>query len=300
MKRALVTGGTVFVSRSMAEHLVRGGWEVYVLNRGSRRQSSGVRLIRADRHDAAEALRGLHFDLVVDTAYNAHDVETLLDSLESFDDYVLISSSAVYPEYLPQPFREDTPVGPNRFWGQYGADKIAAEEALLQRVSGAYVLRPPYLYGPLNNVYREAFVFDCAAQGRPFFLPGEGSMGLQFLHVRDLCRFVDVLLETRPAQRVFNVGNTGLITVREWVAACYAAVGTTPEFVCVEEDVEQRSYFSFYDYEYCLDVSAQHALMPEETPLAEGLREAWAWYRLHGDEVNRKPLMAFIDSRWPR
>lgn len=300
MKRALVTGGTVFVSRSMAEHLVRGGWEVYVLNRGSRRQSSGVRLIRADRHDAAEALHGLHFDLVVDTAYNAHDVETLLDSLASFDDYVLISSSAVYPEHLPQPFREDAPVGPNRFWGQYGTDKIAAEEALLRRAPGAYVLRPPYLYGALNNVYREAFVFDCAAQGRPFFLPGEGGMGLQFLHVRDLCRFVDVLLETRPAQRVFNVGNTGLITVREWVEACYAAVGATPEFVCVEEDVEQRSYFSFYGYEYCLDVSAQHALMPEETPLVEGLREAWAWYRLHGDEVNRKPLMAFIDSRWPR
>ena len=50
----------------------------------------------------------------------------------------------------------------NIFWGTYGTDKIAAEKALLERMKDAYILRPPYLYGPMNNVYREAFVFDCA------------------------------------------------------------------------------------------------------------------------------------------
>ena len=175
-KKLLVTGGTVFVSRFIAEYYVEKGWEVYVLNRGTRPQSKGVTLLQADRHDLGNTLRGLHFDAVIDTAYTAGDVENLLDALDGCGDYILISSSAVYPETAAQPFREDGPVGANRFWGRYGTDKLAAEAALLRRIPGAYILRPPYLYGPMNNVYREAFVFDCAAADRPFYLPADGSM----------------------------------------------------------------------------------------------------------------------------
>lgn len=39
-------------------------------------------------------------------------------------------------------------------------DKAEAEQALQQRDPQAYILRPPYLYGPGNNVYREAFDWD--------------------------------------------------------------------------------------------------------------------------------------------
>lgn len=85
-----------------------------------------------------------------------------------FGIYVLLSSSAVYPETAFRPFAEETAPGPNRFWGGYGLGKIAAEQALHRRVPQAYILRPPYLYGPMNNLYREAFVFDCARLGRPF------------------------------------------------------------------------------------------------------------------------------------
>ena len=45
MKKVLVTGGTIFVSRYIAEYYVAKGYEVYVLNRNSREQSKGVKLI---------------------------------------------------------------------------------------------------------------------------------------------------------------------------------------------------------------------------------------------------------------
>ena len=48
MKKVLVTGGTIFVSRYIAEYYVAKGYEVYVLNRNSREQSKGVKLIQAD------------------------------------------------------------------------------------------------------------------------------------------------------------------------------------------------------------------------------------------------------------
>ena len=69
MRKILVTGGTVFVSRFIAEYYVAKGDEVYVLNRNTRPQSAGVKLIQADRHAIGDSLQGLHFDLVVDTAY---------------------------------------------------------------------------------------------------------------------------------------------------------------------------------------------------------------------------------------
>lgn len=49
MKKVLVTGGTVFVSRYVAEYYVRKNYDVYVLNRNTKVQSEGVTLIEADR-----------------------------------------------------------------------------------------------------------------------------------------------------------------------------------------------------------------------------------------------------------
>lgn len=298
MKKVLVTGGTVFVSRFIAEYYVEKGYDVYVLNRNSREQSKGVTLIQADRHKLGDMLQEFSFDVVIDTAYNAKDVKLLLDALGNYKDYVFISSSAVYPEYIQQPFKEDALLAVNKYWGKYGTDKIEAEELLLQRNPNAYIVRPPYLYGPMNNVYREAFVFDCALADRKFYLPRDGSMKLQFFHIHDLCKFIDVLLRDKPKQHIFNVGNKETVSIREWVQLCYEIAGKSVEFVDVYEEVEQRNYFSFYNYEYYLDVSKQCELMAETQSLEEGLKEAFEWYIENEDKVNKKGYADYIDSNF--
>ncbi|MCM1284491.1 MAG: NAD-dependent epimerase/dehydratase family protein [Muribaculaceae bacterium] len=296
MKKVLITGGTVFVSRYVAAYYVHKGCQVYVLNRNTRKQPEGVRLIEADRRDLGDRLQGMYFDVVFDmTAYTKEDVNTLLDALDSYGQYILLSSSAVYPEYAPQPFTEEETTGANRYWGDYGTNKIEAEAALLERDSDAYILRPPYLYGQGNNIYREAFVFDCAMQGRSFYLPGDGEMRLQFFHVEDLCRFMDRLLAEKPKQQIFNVGNRETLSVRDWVKLCYQAAGKEAEFVSVH-GTEQRNYFCFYDYEYCLEVKRQSALMPETKPFQEGIAEAFAWYRNHAGEVKKKDYIEYIEQ----
>lgn len=297
MKKALITGGTVFVSRYVAEYYVKKGFDVYVLNRNSKVQPEGVTLIEADRHHLGDKLRNHHFDVVFDiTAYHAEDVETLLDALGSYEDYIFVSSSAVYPEYALQPFSENTELGENKFWGGYGTGKIEAEQVLLERKPDAYILRPPYLYGPMNNVYREAFVFECALKDRVFYLPQDGRMQLHFFYIYDMCRFMDILLERKPIQRIINVGNRETVSVRDWVSLCYRIAGKDVAFVNVEDTAEQRNYFSFYRYEYCLDVSAQENLMSETTPLGDGLRESFQWYLNHSGEVNKKPFIQYIDT----
>ena len=298
MEKVLVTGGTVFVSRYIAEYYVQKGDAVYVLNRNTKEQPQGVTLIEADRHNLGEILRNYYFDIVIDTAYTSEDVDLLLNALGDYKEYILISSSAVYPEYASQPFKEDTPLSVNKYWGKYGMDKIEAETALQRRNPNAYILRPPYLYGPMNNVYREAFVFDCALADRKFYLPGNGDMKLQFFHVHDLCRFIDVILKCKPQQHIFNVGNKEVISIRKWVEICYQVVGKEAAFQNIYEDVEQRNYFSFYDYEYCLDVSEQYMLMKDVKLLEEGLQESLEWYVDHKDKVNRKAYMDYIDKNF--
>lgn len=207
MKKILITGGTVFVSQYVASYFVKKGEDVYVLNRNHYPQVEGVTLIEEDRHCLNNRLKKYDFDVILDiTGYTKSDVQDLVEALGEIRQYIFISSSAIYPETLPQPFREEQEGGYNSIWGDYGINKYEAEQYLQEQVEQYYIVRPPYLYGPMQNLYREGFVFDCAVQDRPFYLPKEGKMPLQFFHVEDLCRFLEILIEQKPKERIFNVG----------------------------------------------------------------------------------------------
>lgn len=296
--KILITGGTTFVSKFTAEYFIDKGNDVTVLNRGSRKQIDGVKLIECDRTQLGDKLKDEHFDAILDiTAYTEEHIKALLESGVVFDDYVFISSSAVYPETNPQPFTEEQSCGYNSVWGDYGINKLKAEEYLLKQIPTAYILRPPYFYGVYENLYREAFPFDCAMQDRPFYIPQNGEMKLQFLNVKDLCRFIEIILDKHPNNHIFNVGNKDTVTVKEWVELCYKAVGKEVRFVDVDKSIPQRDYFCFYDYEYVLDVSKQSELMPETVPLEQGLKEEFEWYKNNTDSIyNRKPYLQFIDN----
>lgn len=293
----LVTGGTVFASRYTAKYFADRGNNVYVLNRNTRPQLNNVTLINCNRHCLGDTLKKYHFDAVIDvTAYNKNDVECLTKALGEFDNYIMVSSSAVYPETLSQPFSELHKCGLNSFWGDYGTNKIAAEEALTEIIPDAYIIRPPYLYGAMNNLYREAFVFDCAEDDIPFFVPKDGKLRLQFLDIEDMCRFMEILLEKNPDRHIFNVGNPYTVDICQWAELCYKVLGKTPRFNFVSGDIPRRSYFPFFDYEYVLDVKGQLELMPNVKSMEQGLYESYKWYKSNRDSVRRKPLIEFIND----
>ncbi|MCQ2514777.1 MAG: NAD-dependent epimerase/dehydratase family protein [Ruminococcus sp.] len=300
--KILVTGGTTFVSKYVAEYFVTKGNDVTVINRNSRTQVNGVTLINCDRTNLGSVLKGVHFDIIIDvTAYTKEHIETLLSSGVSFDDYIFISSSAVYPETNKQPFTEEQICGKNSIWGDYGTNKLEAEKMLISRFPKSYILRPPYFYGIYENLYREAFPFDCAMNNRKFYLPDNGNMKLQFFNVRDLCKFIQIILDKHPDNHIFNVGNKETVTVKEWVKLCYKVAGKSADFVNVDKSISQRDYFCFYDYEYVLDVSKQNELMPDTIPLEQGLKDEFEWYKNNLESVyNRKPYIEYIDKNLVR
>lgn len=297
MRKILVTGGTTFVSKYTASYFAQRGEDVFVLNRNTKKQVEGVTLIQADRNALGDVLKEHCFDLVIDVCgYTKEDVENLTDALGYFKDYVFISSSAVYPETLPQPFSEEMPCGENSVWGAYGFNKLEAERELSKRVPGAYILRPPYLYGPMQNLYREPFVFDCADENRIFCLPKDGGMKLQFFYVEDLCRFIDILTQTHPENKIFNVGNKESVAVSQWAELCYKAAGKEMKSVFVDESHFQRAYFPFHDYDYKLDVTKMLTLMPDTKPLLKGLEEEYEWYIGDKNSVIPKNYVDYINN----
>lgn len=289
MKRILVTGGTVFVSKYVAKYFQSNNYEVYVLNRGSKQQIENINLICANRNNLKDCLKDFYFDSIIDVCgYNQQDIKNILDAVGGFKDYIFISSSAVYPETNMQSFSENQSIGVNKIWGKYGIDKIEAEEYLISKVPNAYILRPPYLYGPMQNVYREPFVFECALKNRKFYIPNDGKMKLQFFHVDDLCKVIEKILEKHPTNHIYNVGNTESIDINTFIELCYKVVGTPLEKVYVTEHNNQRDYFSFYDYEYSLDVTKQSELLMEEKDLFEGLKESYKWFKNNYNEVEKR------------
>lgn len=298
MKKILVTGGTVFVSKSVAEYFANKDYEVYVLNRDNHEQSARTKLIQCDRNNLGNTLKDFNFDIVLDvTAYTKDDVKNLLDAINPVKNYVLISSSAVYPETLSQPFTEKMQIGPNSIWKSYGTNKIQAEEYLLSQIPDAYIIIPPYLYGPNNNLYREAFVFDCADQNRTFYLPQDGSMKLQFFYIEDLCKLIEKNIEEKPKNHIYNVGNEDSISVADWVKLCYKIAGKNLKVQEVHNDIEQRNYFPFYNYEYKLDVSLQKTLLPQTTELEKGLAASYKWYKSNKEKVQKRDYIRFIDEK---
>jgi len=295
--RILITGGTVFVSKYIAEYFIEKGEEVYVLNRNTRIQLKNAILINSDRKEINDLIKDYKFDTIIDVnAYTAEDISLLTNKINYKCKYILISSSAVYPENTEQPFLENSTLGENKYWGNYGLGKIEAEKELIKNVPDAYILRPAYLYGPYNNVYREAFVFDCVINNRKFYIPGNGDMKLQFFHIRDLCKCIENIIEKSPEEHIFNIGNEDVVSIKNWVEIIYKILDKPLDFIEVNKDIDQKKYFPFHDYEYKLDVNKQSVLLNNTISLVEGLKESYNWYVDNMDKVNRKEYIKYIEG----
>ena len=131
MSNILVTGGTVFVGKYIAEYFMGKGENVFVFNRNKHKQLSGVKLIKGNKDTVCAELGNYSFDLVITVnIYTEKEMENLINGLGEIKDFVFISSGAVYPETAPQPFKESCDIGYNTIWKDYGINKAKAEQYL--------------------------------------------------------------------------------------------------------------------------------------------------------------------------
>ena len=302
--KVLVIGGTLFIGRRLVAELVKAGHSVAILHRRSKHKfSKRVENLVADRNDVAAVRRAIgerRFDVIYDNVYDwergttAEQVEATAQAMGNhLKRYVFLSSVAAYGDGLNH--YESDPLAPDNHSEAYVRNKAMTERALLRlnRRNGFPVvtLRPPFVYGPENPFYREAFFWDRMRAGRPIIVPGDGTRLMQFIHVKDLVQALLRAMEVDEAVgEAFNAANPKALTQVEAVREMARAAGKKPELVRVPREriaaaggnpMGDPMYFGEY-----LDVAPitenvsklHRVLGVRPTAFETGLKETYRWY----------------------
>ncbi len=255
-KRILVIGGTQFIGRLLVEKLAAAGHEIYILHRKPRHAfGKRVQNLVADRNAAdtvRKAVGSIRFDAVYDFAYDWErgTTGTQVEAVAQIFDgkigrYVFMSSVAAYGDGLNH--HEGDALAPDDHPNAYCRNKAMSERALfrLHQKTGFPIvtLRPPFVYGPGNPFYREAFFWDRFRLGRPVILASEGHRLMQFIYVHDLVDLATRVIESRnTVGHAFNTSNARAITQHELLADLARVAGVRePELIAIPRELIYRA-----------------------------------------------------------
>ena len=299
-EKVLILGGSYFVGRKMTEYLVKLGYDVTVLNRGTRiLPEVCVHQIKCDRNNLdamKDALKDQQFEYVIDVSWK--DLSWVKNTCEALSftnvkKMIFISSSAVYDvDALRIPFQENDMLGENKYWTFYGKGKIEAENYYCQFLKDTstdlIILRPPYIYGEYNYAQRESLIFRQLIEDKPIAIP-KSNPRLQFNYTEDLADIIYCLLNSKlPKTYIANVGNQKDVTSLEWIEACAGVVGKKPHLVEVDYTkmgMNVRDFYPFFDYDNVLDLRRIHSIWNQETDFRVGLERAYEWFLKNRSEI---------------
>ena len=321
MRRVLVIGGTLFIGRELVRRLLERGDKVTILHRGRRNPFRGrTEEILCDRNDVLaleRALRGSAFDYVFDNVYDWHrgttgeQVRATARACgPSVRRYVFVSSVAVYGSGLD--CRESSPLAGPDHPEPYCRNKADSERALLalrdRHGIDATTLRPPYIYGPHNPFYREAFFWDRLMAGRPILVPDDGSRLMQFVSVADLVTAALLACDKAAAAgRAYNVAHAKAVRQDALVRALAAAAGTSADLRYVPretlhglggQEFSPPYYFGQYFDRPALTMNTSRAASElgfRAVSMSKGLGVAWNWYRSLDPALREAPDFTFED-----
>ena len=232
--KVLFIGGTGTISSAISRLAVDAGWELYHLNRGSRKgEFANVTQIECDIRTEDEAsIReklqkvlgpGKRFDMAADfigfVPDHVHKDFNVLNGL--CNQYIYISSASAYQKPLSSYLiTESTPLA-NPLW-RYSRDKIACEEFLMEKYRECgfpvTIVRPSHTYDersvPLGVHGGKGSwqVLKRMLDGKPVIIHGDGTSLWTLTHNSDFARaFV------RLAGNIHAVGEAVHITSDESV-----------------------------------------------------------------------------------
>jgi nucleoside-diphosphate-sugar epimerase len=229
MPRALIIGGTGQIGRATAKRLLAAGWDVDLTGRDAAHMpaeiaSAGARFVVADRDDSERLIGafGDGADLLVDCiCYTAAAATQLLPLVRNAGSTVMISSKAVYvdssgrhsnSEAAPRfdgPIGEEQPTmapgdGDYNSREGYGANKVAAENVLLDSGDPVTVLRPSKIHGVGAKTPREWVFVKRVLDRRPaVFLARRGAGVDHPTASANMAALIEVAA-AKPGRRILN------------------------------------------------------------------------------------------------
>ncbi len=257
--KVLFIGGTGTISTAITQLAPSCGFELYLLNRGSRTElvPDGVKIIQADINNEAEVkekLGDMHFDVVAQ--FIAFNTEALERDVRLFAgrtrQYIFISSASAYQKPLSSPFiTESTPLS-NPYW-EYSRNKIACEEYLLKeyRRQGfpITIIRPSHTYGnfdvpvALHGKNGSYSVIERIRQGKKVIVHGDGSSLWTLTHNTDFARaFVGLMGNIHAIGETVQITSDESLTWNQIYEIIGAALGCKPKLVHIPSETLARIY----------------------------------------------------------
>lgn len=250
MASALILGGTGAIGRATAQQLLATGWDVEVTGRDpshlpSALAAAGVRFTHAPAPGA---------NLVVDcTCFTAADAARLVELAREADSTVMISSKAVYVDEHGN--HTNSPVKP-RFAGPimetqptmapgygdyetaegYGANKVAAEQTLLDSGLPITILRPSKIHGSGSRQPREwAFVRRVLDRRPAVFLAQRGEGVDHPTAAANIAALIE-LAASNPGARILNAADPDAPNALEIARVVARRLGYDWDEVLLDDD----------------------------------------------------------------
>ena len=301
MKNVLITGGAGFIGRHLATHLTDHGLAVTVLDNeslGDRRHLDldRVRFVAGDLRspdDVREALTGQ--DAVVHLAADTRVMDSIADPTHNFDNNVVgtfnllnacrelgvarvvaaSTGGAILGDVEPPVHEEMAPMPTS----PYGASKLMLEGYLSAYASSyglsSCALRFSNIYGP-RSFHKGSvvahFFKQVLADQRPTVY-GDGSQTRDYLYVGDLVEAIRVAMLS-DVTGPYQLGSGHGTTLNELLAAMRTVTGLP-----IEVDYVDFRAGEVRDTWCQVDKARAGFGYDPSTPLQEGLRLTWDWFR---------------------
>ncbi|TMR09884.1 NAD-dependent epimerase, partial [Nonomuraea zeae] len=289
------------------------GHEVTTFNRGrSGPDLPGVEAVRGDREvgaDLARLTEGRSWDIVVDTSGFVPKVvgESVRALSGHAATYTFVSSISAIDGFPAQPAEEGAPswpcepdAGPDD--GGYGVLKAGCERAVERGFDGnTLIIQPGLILGPHEDVARLPWWLTRISRGGQVLAPGDPDAPMQLVDARDVAIFSLDQAERGTAGRFMVTGPAGNATYGEWLGLCKEVTGSDAEFVWVDSDfLVAQGAGTFVELPlwggppsavtenfWSVPTGAAEAAGLRTRPVAETVRDTWAWLREIPEEQRR-------------
>jgi len=302
--QVLFIGGTGNISTACVELALRKGYDITLLNRGTRQVSFSrpVSVITGDRNDLA-LLKSVAQEQLFDVVANfvGFTPDQVQKDIEAFHgrvgQYIYISSASAYqkpPNYYV--ITESTPLY-NPFW-QYSRDKIACEDVLVRayRDHGfpMTIVRPSYTYGPTwipSGLGGHGYtVVHRMRTGKPIVSHGDGQSLWVMTHNSDFAvGFVGLFGKIEALGEAFHITSDEVLTWDAIYRTIARAAGCPSiELIHIPSDFIATFYpdagaslLGDKAHSVVFDNSKIKRVVPEYQPhvsFAEGIARSIAWH----------------------
>lgn len=306
--KALFIGGTGTISTDVVALALQRGWEITLLNRGSKKLPEGVNSIIADIRDektVAKAIAGEHYDVVAQfIGYTAEDVERDIRLFQNkTKQYIFISSASAYQKPLADyRITESTPLA-NPYW-EYSRNKIAAEEVLMAayRTHGfpMTIVRPSHTYNgtkppvAIHGNNGNWQILKRILDGKPVIIPGDGSSLWTMTHAKDFAKgYVGLMANPHAIGNAFHITSDESMTWNQIYTTIADALGKPLNALHVASDFLAK-HGGIYDFRgemlgdkavtVVFDNSKIKRLVPDfvcQVSMADGLRQSVRYMLSH-------------------